>query len=66
MQVEIDKRLCDRMQALTTLPMKPEHVEYFADFFLEIGIASVSVALRQNPGLSFGDLVMLRYRIYHH
>jgi len=66
MQIEIDKRLCEQMQTLTTLPMKPEHVEYFAEFFLEFGIASVSVALRQNPGLSFGDLVMLRYRIEHH
>lgn len=66
MHVEIDKRLCDRMQGLTTLTMKPEHVEYFVDFFLEVGIAAVSLTLRDNPGLTFGDLVMLRYGINQH
>jgi hypothetical protein len=66
MQIEIDERLCERMQGFTTLPVTPESAEYFTEFFLEIGLAVVKDALHRNPGMTFGDLVMIRYRIDQH
>ncbi|TCS71479.1 hypothetical protein EDC61_10924 [Sulfuritortus calidifontis] len=66
MKIKIDEERVEQMQTLTTIPMLPEHVEYFADFLMEVGFATVNEAMRRHPGLTFGDLVMIRFRINHH
>jgi hypothetical protein len=54
------------MQTLTTLPMTPDHVAYFVDFLLEVGFAAVNEAMLRNPRLTFGELLMIRYRVRDH
>lgn len=66
MQIEIDEHLCKKVQTLTTIRLKPDDYTYFVEFLTELGLASVRIALRDNPDMTFGDLIMLRYRINHH
>lgn len=66
MQIEIDETLCGKVQALTTIRLKAADYAYFVDFLAEVGLATVNEALRRYPSLTFGDLVMIRYRINHH
>lgn len=65
MQIEIDKHLCDKVQTLTTLHLKEPEYAYFVEFLAEVGFATVKAALNKYPDITFGDLVMLRYRDFH-
>lgn len=65
MRIEIDDELQDKIQTLTTLRLNETDYAYFVDFLAEVGFATVRAALRAHPELSFGDLVMLRYRNRH-
>lgn len=65
MRIEIDEHLCAKVESLTTLKMKEPEYAYFVEFLAEVGFSTVKAALRKYPDLTFGDLVMLRYRDFH-
>lgn len=65
MKIEIDDDLRDKVQTLTTLHLDEPEYTYFVDFLARVGYATVRAALHQHPELTFGDLVMIRYRNRH-
>lgn len=65
MRIEIDEHLCAKVQTLTTLNLKEPEYAYFVEFLADVGFATVKAALQKYPDLTFGDLVMLRYREFH-
>ena len=65
MQIETDEHLCSELQSLTTLHLREREYAYFVEFLAEVGFATVKAALKKDPDLTFGDLVMLRYRLWH-
>ena len=50
---------------MTTLNLKEPEYAYFVGFLVDVGFATVKAALRKYPDLTFGDLVMIRYRNRH-
>lgn len=62
MQIEIDEDVVRQVQSLTAIKLKGQDYDYFADWLLSIGVATVKSALQQHPELTLGDLVMLQYR----
>lgn len=65
MQIEIEDHLCKQVQSLTTLHLGEQEYAYFVEFLAEVGFSTVKAALQKYPDLTFGDLVMLRYRYYN-
>ena len=62
MQIEIDEDVAQQVQSLTHIRLKGRDYDFFADWLLAIGVNTVKAALKQNPELTLGDLVMLQFR----
>ena len=62
MQVEIAEDVAQQIQTLTTLQLKARDYNFFADWLLAIGVATVKSALQAHPELTLGDLVMMQFR----
>lgn len=62
MQVEIGDEIVQQVQSLTPIRLKGRDYEYFADWLLKVGVATVRSALEEHPELTLGDLVMMQYR----
>jgi hypothetical protein len=67
MQLEIGEDVAAQVQSLTDLRLKHSDYNYFADWLLMVGVATVKSALETHPELTLGDLVMMQYRTsdYH-
>ena len=66
MQIEIGEDVAVQVQSLTDIKLKGRDYDYFADWLLAVGIASVKNSLQQHPELTLGDLVMMQYRFDYH
>lgn len=62
MQVEINDEFTRELKTITTLTLKGRDLDYFADWYLRIGMGTVKVALQKHPELTFGDLMTMSYR----
>lgn len=62
MQIEIGEDIAQQVQSLTHIKLKGRDYDFFADWLLAIGVNTVKAALKQNPELTLGDLVMLQFR----
>lgn len=62
MEIEIAEDVVQKVQSLTCIKLKGRDYDYFADWLLLVGVATVKSALQQHPELTLGDLVMLQYR----
>lgn len=63
MKIEIDDDVAQQIQSLTKLKLNGHDYDYFADWLLVVGVATVKTTLEQHPELTLGDLVMMQYRI---
>lgn len=63
MQIEIGEDVAQQIQSLTRLKLKGCDYNYFADWLLVVGVATVKTALEKHPELTLGDLVMMQYLI---
>ena len=66
MEIEISEDVLQQVQSLTCIKLKGCDYNYFADWLLQVGVATVKSALDQHPELSLGDLVMMQYRQNSH
>lgn len=62
MQIEIDEKVAQQVQSLTTIKLKGRDYDFFADWLLAVGVGTVKAALQAHPELTLGDLVMMQYR----
>ena len=62
MQIEIDEDVVRQVQTLTSIKLKGQDYDYFADWLLRVGVATVKGTMQKHPDLTLGDLVMLQYR----
>ena len=62
MQIEIGDDVLIQVQSLTHIKLKGRDYNFFADWLLAIGVGTVKAALKANPELTLGDLVMMQFR----
>lgn len=66
MQIDIGEDVAQQVQSLTRIKLKGQDYDYFADWLLVVGVATVKAALQAHPELTLGDLVMMQYRFDYH
>lgn len=62
MQVEINDEFRLYLKTMTRLKLEGRDLDYFADWFVRIGMGTVKSALQKYPELTFGDLMTLSCR----
>lgn len=66
MQIEIGEDVAQQVQSLTVINLKGRDYDFFADWLVMVGVATVKSALQTHPELTLGDLVMMQFRNHHH
>ena len=62
MQIEIGDDVAQQVQSLTSIKLKGRDYDFFADWLVMVGLATVKGALKKYPELTLGDLVMMQFR----
>jgi len=65
MLIEIEDTVAKQVQSLTTIRLDGADYDYFSDWLIRVGVATVRGALEKHPELTLGDLVMMQYRDHH-
>lgn len=63
MEIELEKGLHEQMQAMSPVSLQNSRdCGFFAEWLLQVGMATVRLALKNHPELTLGDLVMMQWR----